>query len=95
MYYDPIEAGVRIRKLRESLGHTQETFSERLHTSRNYISKLELGLRTPSLDMLIEIAEISGVTLDYLILGKESSNNRLKMEVSSLITSLEQFRNDL
>lgn len=95
MHYNPVEIGLRISRLREQLGYTQEAFSERLHTSRNYLAKLELGLRTPSIDMLIEIAETSGVTLDYLVLGKDSPNNQLKGEVSSLIAFLESFQSNL
>lgn len=95
MYFDPVEAGKRVKKLREQMGYTQESFAERLHTSRNYLAKLELGIRTPSLDFFIEISEVAGVTLDYLILGKESENNTLRMEVSSLISSLENFKKQL
>lgn len=95
MHYNPVEIGLRISRLREQLGYTQEAFSECLHTSRNYLAKLELGLRTPSIDMLIEIAETSGVTLDYLVLGRDSPHNQLKEEVSALIVSLENFKSTL
>ena len=51
MYFDPVEAGKRVKKLRESQGYTQEQFSEKIHVSRNYLSKLEIGLRQPSIDL--------------------------------------------
>lgn len=69
MYFDPIEAGMRLRDLREQAGYSQEKFSEKLNISRNYLAKVETGLRQPSVDLWIEIAVTAGTSLDYLILG--------------------------
>lgn len=70
MYFDPKEVGKRIAKLRELLGYNQEQYSQKINISRSALSKIEIGDRSPSIDLLIEIAELSGVTLDYLILGR-------------------------
>ena len=42
MYFDPVEAGKRVKKLREALGYTQEQFSEKIHVSRNYLSNFDV-----------------------------------------------------
>ena len=73
MYYDQKESGVRIQKLRKLHGLTQEQLAEKLNISVNYLGKLETGNYGGSIDLLIEIAETFGVTLDYLILGDRKS----------------------
>jgi len=70
MYYDAIQVGLRIKEARSSLGLSQEAFSEQLGISRNHLARIEIGLRSPSIDTLISISLCSGYTLDYLVLGK-------------------------
>ncbi len=93
MYFDPKEVGKRIAKLRELLGYNQEQYSQKINISRSALSKIEIGDRSPSIDLLIEIAELSGVTLDYLILGRtpQEGNKKLGMQlVISFLTELEK-----
>ena len=93
MYFDPKEVGKRIAKLRELLGYNQEQYSQKINISRSALSKIEIGDRSPSIDLLIEIAELSGVTLDYLILGRtpQEGNKKLGMQlVISFLTELER-----
>ena len=70
MNYNPIETGIRIKEARTTLGLSQEAFAEQLDIGRVHLAKIEVGLRTPSLDLLIQIGLLSGLSLDYLILGK-------------------------
>ena len=95
MYFDPVEAGKRMRELRKKLGYTQIQFSEKLNISRGFYSKVEIGLQSPSIDLLVEIAALTNVSLDYLILGKEHSAMKLKQEVCSLIQSLQILEQEL
>lgn len=95
MYFDPIEAGKRMRDLRKNLGYTQIQFSEKLNVSRGFYSKVEIGLQSPSIDLLVEIATFTGVSLDYLILGKGHPSMKLKQEVHSLIRSLQMLEDQL
>lgn len=97
MYFDPVEAGKRVKKLRESKGYTQEQFSEQIHVSRNYLSKLEIGLRQPSIDLWIEIAVVTGATLDYLILGKPQpvDKEQVKSELQSMIDALTKLKKEI
>ena len=83
MYFEPKEVGKRIAKLRELLGYNQEQYSQKINISRSALSKIEIGDRSPSIDLLIEIAELSGVTLDYLILGRtpQEGNKKLGMQL--------------
>ena len=97
MYFDPIEAGKRVKMLRESQGYTQEQFSEKIHVSRNYLSKLEIGLRQPSIDLWIEIGVVTGATLDHLILGSPmpTDKEQVKSDLQSMIDRLTQLKEEI
>lgn len=95
MNYNPIETGKRIKKYREEAGFTQEAFSERLNISRNHLARIEVGLRSASIELLIAISEMSGLTLDYLAIGKEPNNARVKAEILALAEALIQIEKTL
>lgn len=47
---------------------TQLELAKRLGLARQgYVSNLEIGRKMPSLDLLVEIADLFGVTTDYLM----------------------------
>ena len=50
--------GARIKESRKKRNMTQEKLSEKLDISRNYLSKIENGKKTMSLDLLFEIKDI-------------------------------------
>ena len=69
----------RITQLRRSIGMNQFQLAQKLHLSPSTIGMYEQGRRTPSIDILIQMAKIFNVSLDYLITGAEfaaSSENR-------------------
>ncbi len=47
--------GKRIQAIRKMRGYTQEQFSQMVDLSTNYLSNVETGIKTPSLDTLIAI----------------------------------------
>ncbi len=49
--------GRRLRELRKARGLTQESLAEAADLSGNYISDLELGLKVPSLTILVRLSE--------------------------------------
>ncbi|RPW58341.1 transcriptional regulator [Pseudomonas aeruginosa] len=51
--------GQALKQLRASKGLTQEDFSD--VSSRTYLSTLERGLKSPTLDKLDEIASVMGI----------------------------------
>lgn len=69
----PAEIGARIRKLRQKQGKTQVYFADSLYISPSYLALIEAGKRTPTLEVLVQIASISDVSIDYLIFGDDSS----------------------
>lgn len=90
MNFDVIEIGHWIKHLRESHGYTQEAFAEKWNISRSHLSKIDLGKRCPSIDLLIEISLFFQVTLDYLILVKKESNTYVKEELKKALRILSE-----
>jgi transcriptional regulator with XRE-family HTH domain len=49
--------GRRLRELRREHGLTQEALAESADLSGNYISDLELGLKVPSLSVMVRLSQ--------------------------------------
>ena len=94
MKYNPIECGDRIRTLRGYMMISQAEFAEKLGVSREHIAKIEIGVKRPSIDLLINIADICLVNLDYLILGR-SKNDCSKERLSAIIEELIEITRQL
>lgn len=62
----------QLKTLRQKQGLSQEELGKQLFISRQAISKWETGETVPDLEHLIRLSEIFEVSLDYLVLGKES-----------------------
>ena len=65
--------GQRIRQRREALKLTQEQLAKNLGLTSQYISIIEQDKRSPSLSTLAKVAEELGVTIDYLVSGREGA----------------------
>ena len=75
MYYNQLETGKRIQKLRRECYLTQEELAIKLNISDRHPRNLERGEYAPSIDLFVEIAAFFDVTLDYLIIGKVLSDH--------------------
>ena len=60
-----------IARLRKEKGWTQDVLAEKLLVSNKAISKWESNKGDPSLEFLPKLADLFGVSLDYLMTGKE------------------------
>ena len=63
--------GERISALRTARDMSQGSLAEELGVSRQSVSKWETNSSVPELDKLVQLADIFGVTLDYLA-GREA-----------------------
>jgi len=61
------ELGNKIAKKRKDLGMTQTDFADRLSVTRQTVSRWEAGSVFPDIDKVSDIAEILGVSCDYLL----------------------------
>lgn len=59
--------GLNVRKARKALGISQESLGLEIGIDRTYISGIERGVRNPSLDVIIKLAEHLGVTPSKLL----------------------------
>lgn len=57
----------RIKSLRENKGWFQKDVAEKLNVKSNTLSGYENGTRSPDPDMLSKIADLYGVSVDYLL----------------------------
>ncbi|MGN0535201.1 MAG: helix-turn-helix domain-containing protein [Eubacterium sp.] len=61
MYYP------RIKQLRQEQGKTQTVISELIGIDQSYYSKYERGAQDISLDVVIALADLYNVSVDYII----------------------------
>lgn len=79
----------RIKELRASLKLTQNQFAETLNISTVSISSYETGAKTPSLDMIINIAQKYNISIDWLCgLTDETSTTSVISTYSDIISIL-------
>lgn len=99
MFYDIEKSGERIRQLRIHKGYTQEIIAQKLNIDRSFLSHVEAGKKGCSVDLLIQLSFIFGVSIDYIVLGSvhrdpssSSSTELLQESIELLICQLEAFR---
>ncbi len=82
---DPVAVGQRLRNAREAAGLTQRELSFEGCTAA-YVSRIEVGARVPSLQILHEFAKRLGVTPEYLATGRpfgeDVSSELLEAEIA-------------
>lgn len=76
--------GVNVRKLRRSLGLTQEQLAEQVGIGRHFLSDIETGRRSVSVPTLFQLAEALGVSAD-LLLGRGIERSHPESEVDALL----------
>lgn len=78
---DYSKIGANIRNIREKeLKQTREEFAEKIEISPSTIARLENGTsRVTSVETYYKISEISGYTVEELLLGKNDVKNRRKI----------------
>ncbi len=57
----------RLKDLREDSDITQKALAERLHIRQNTYSQYENGQRQIPIEVLIELSQIYGVSVDYIL----------------------------
>lgn len=79
------DIGLRIQKLREEKGYTQDQLAEKLFVSRQTISNYERNKSQPSLEMLERIADIFDTDLASLLNAQTDGRRDRKSAVLRLI----------
>lgn len=71
--------GARIAALRRAAGWSQGQLAEKLQVSPSAVGMYEQGRREPSTALLVELARLFGVTVDYLLTGKPGAEAEQKV----------------
>ncbi len=61
----PTGFGARLRQIRKELGESQDEFAARIGTSKQVLSRYEIGQRVPKISLAEKYAKSLGVTVDY------------------------------
>jgi len=61
------DLGNRIRRIRKEKYLTQFTLAEEVGVSPNFLGDVERGVKSPSLETMVCIANVLDVSLDYLL----------------------------
>lgn len=94
-FYNILESAKRIQEARKKCGYTQEQVAEIVNVDRNSIGRIERGVMACSIDMFICFAELYDVTLDYLIVGKESDRSMFEAKLDTVIAQLTEMKRNL
>lgn len=62
---------MRLRKQKEL---SQEEFANEINVTRQTVSKWELGISTPDMDKLVQMASFFGITVDDLVNSEEATS---------------------
>lgn len=92
-----IDLGQKVRRLRESRDWSQAELARRAGVTKSAISTYELGIRTPSADVVCAFAKVFGVSADYLLgiaerraVEVEGLSERDEALVRELVASLKE-----
>lgn len=66
---EPTSFGQRLRKIRKEFGESQDEFAARIGTTKQVLSRYEVGQRIPKISLAEKYAKSLGVTVDYLMGG--------------------------
>lgn len=79
-----MEFGEKLKQLRKANHLSQEKLSERIHVSRQAISKWEQGSAIPDTDNIVLLSKFFQVPIEYLLLDDEEMKEAYQYK--SLVT---------
>jgi transcriptional regulator with XRE-family HTH domain len=79
--------GRRLKSIREAAGLTQEQVAERTHGDAKYLSALENGRSSPTLDTIMALARALNMPVsDFVLLeGEDSDTRSLRKRVDAVL----------
>lgn len=78
-----------LKELRNDKNLTQKELSEKLGLSKNTVCEYEKGRAEPSIETLIELSKIFGVSVDYLV-GIEDDFGNVAVNINADLTAEEK-----
>lgn len=84
----------RLKTLRLAKGLTQKELSEKLNINQGNYSKYEKGTLVPTMETVLNLSDYYNVSIDYL-LGKDSKNDDIKMQLDLIIDYIKELKKTL
>lgn len=81
--------GDRIRRLRQERGWSQTQLAQRLRVHQKQISGYERGIHVPQTELLVRLAALFNVSLDYLAFEDREDTRRVQIADRELLAKLE------
>lgn len=78
-----------IRNARTEKGMTQAQLAEIVNVSENHLKHVEGGYRNPSVDLLINIAQILNISVDNIIFPQKPENEALLVEMNASVSDFD------
>lgn len=84
--------GRRIKKYRRERELSQEILSELIDVSTSYISYIENARKNPSLETIVNIAQVLEITTDQLLIGEEQRGTaRIEHTLTQLLADCTDY----
>jgi len=87
--------GARIAALRRQAGFSQAELAQRLGISASAVGMYEQGRREPAADLLVALADIFGVSVDYLLTGRPGTEQELQKADQTVLSSMAELERKL
>ena len=74
----------RLKKEREKKGWSQAELAEMIHVSRQSVSKWETSKNYPNIEVIIDLSDLFGITIDELLRSDEELKNKVIQDSKQL-----------
>lgn len=81
--------GTRIKRLRQDRNWSQAQFALKLKVHQKQISGYERNVHVPSTDLLIRVADLFNVSLDYLAFEDRDDSQQIQIADRDLLQKME------
>lgn len=79
-----MDFGYQLKKEREKRGWSQVYLAEKIHVSRQSVSKWETGKNYPSIEVIIDLSDLFDITIDELLRSDEELKEKVIQDSKQL-----------
>ena len=83
--------GDRIKRLRQEKGWSQNQLSQKLKVHQKQISGYERGIHAPSIELLVKMAELFDVSLDYIAFDDREDKKQIQIADRELMRTVKEI----
>ncbi len=87
-----VEIGGRIKAERKKAGLSQEKLSELVFVTPHYIYEIERGIKSMSLETLINLSEALNLSTDYILFGENANEKASLTEQLNALSDEQRIR---